>query len=166
MRKLFTFAAVSLFTMISIAGFGQEAATKVQSLYIYNFAKYIQWSNISDKFVVGIYASQETFEQLSSILKTRNVAGKSFELKRLSSPSDASACHIVYVTQAFSGNVKKINEAGQVSNTLVVSERDLIGKGAAISFVIKDSKLKFKIDVTACEKAGLKVSNSLVALGA
>ena len=95
MRKLFTFAAVSLFTMISIAGFGQEAATKVQSLYIYNFAKYIQWSNISDKFVVGIYSSQDTFEQLSAILKTRNVAGKAFELKRLNKPTDASACHIV-----------------------------------------------------------------------
>ena len=51
------------------------------------------------------------------------------------------------------------------SNTLLVTEDDLINQGAAISFVLINSKLKFKINKIKVEQAGLKVSSTLLAVG-
>ncbi|MCK5468082.1 MAG: DUF4154 domain-containing protein, partial [Cyclobacteriaceae bacterium] len=55
--------------------------------------------------------------------------------------------------------------ASDFSNTLLVTEDDLMNDGAAISFVFEQSKMKFKISRTKIEQVGLKVSGSLISMG-
>ena len=150
---------------IASLGHAQEAMVKVQSLYLYNFAKNIQWSNVSDKYVIGVYANQSVVDGLKAVLAVRQFNGKKFEIKKLSSPADASSCHIVFVGQNFGSTVKKIKDTADLKNTLVVSERGQLDKGAAICFVLQNSKLRFKINEAACKESGLLVSNDLLALG-
>lgn len=143
----------------------QATMTKVESLYIYNFIKNIQWSNISDKYIVGVYASNETFDGFNSILSVRKFNGKSIVLKKLDSPSQASECHIVFVGSTKGSMVKKIVAEADTKNTLIVSERGQLNNGAGIAFVLANQKLQFKINQDACKAAGLQISASLLSLG-
>ena len=154
--------------MISVANpsNGQEAITKIQSLYLYNFAKYIQWSNPGDKFIIGIYSDNTSFGQLEAVLKNRKVGNRAIEVRKLKDASESSVCHIVFVDNSYSSQVKKIQDTADLNNTLLVTAKDMTDRGAAISFVLKDSKLKFKINQDACRASGLQVSNNLLALGA
>ena len=164
MKRLLSTLLLASALLLSGTSQAQEAMAKIQSLYIYNFAKNIQWSNVSDKYVIGVFADNATFEQLKSVLAVRKFNGKSFELKKLSSSTQASSCHIVFVGQNYAGQVKKIATAADLSNTLLVSEKGQLNNGAAICFVLQNSKLKFKINEAACKASGLQVSNDLMAL--
>jgi len=166
-RKLLNLLLFSLIVFVASlqSVSAQENIHKVQSLYIYNFAKYIKWNNLGEKFVVGIYASNEAFEQLREVLVVRTIGGKSFDVKKLETPEEASACHIVFIDNTHISKLKKIKDQADLQNTLVVTANDSIDKGAGISFVVRDSKLKFKINVDACKQSGLNVSHNLLALG-
>ena len=61
--------------------------------------------------------------------------------------------------------LKKLKKLLTSKNTLVVSERGQINNGASIAFVLENSKLKFKINETACNASGLQVSKTLMSLG-
>lgn len=162
-----TIAAFAIILGSSVSNHLQAQATitQVESLYIYNFIKNIQWSNVSDKYIVGIYANNETFEGFNKVLAVRKFNGRSIVLKKLNSPAQASECHVVFVDQSSSSMVKKIVAGADTKNTLIVSERGQLNNGAGISFVLVNSKLQFKINQDVCKAAGLQISASLLSLG-
>lgn len=163
MKKLivaFIISTLAFTTSVS----AQTSITKVQSLYIYNFIKNIQWQNVTDKYIVGVYANEATVKEIKSVLGIRKFNGKSIEVKKISSPSQASNCHIVFVSTSYGSNIKKIKAGANLKNTLVISERGHINNGAAIAFVLENSKLKFKINESACNASGLQVSKTLMSL--
>ncbi len=166
--------ATKLITVITILVIGvflqntvkaQTSMTKIESLYIYNFIKNIQWHSVSDKYIIGVYSNNATFDELKSILSVRKFNGKSIEVKKLSAPAQSSECHIVFVSQSNGGMVKKIVAGADTKNTLIVSERGQLNNGAGIAFVLSNSKLQFKINKATCSAAGLQISASLLALG-
>ena len=162
---------ISSIIVISLALFSQNklqaqtSMTKVESLYIYNFIKNIQWSNVNDKYIVGVFSDNDTFNELNTILSVRQFNGKNIEVKKLSAPTHASECHIVFVSQSSGSMVKKIVAEADTKNTLIVSERGQLNNGAGIAFVLDNSKLGFQINKEACSAAGLQISASLMSLG-
>jgi len=164
MKKLLVAIILSTMAFTTTVS-AQTSMTKIQSLYIYNFIKNIQWQNVSDKYVIGVYANTTTVKEINDILGIRKFNGKSIEVKKISSPSQASSCHIVFVSASYGSNVKKIKEGANLKNTLIVSEKGQIKNGASIAFVLENSKLKFKINETACNASGLQVSKTLMSLG-
>lgn len=164
MKKLIASFIIATLAFTSTV-FAQESITKIQSLYIYNFVKNIQWQNVSDKYVIGVYADDATVKEINKVLGIRQFNGKAFEVKKITSPSQASSCHIVFVSASNSSNVKKIKESANLKNTLVISEKGQLNNGAAIAFVLENSKLKFKINESACTASGLQVSKGLLSLG-
>ncbi len=142
----------------------QVSMTKIESLYIYNFIKNIQWNNVTDKYIIGVYSNNSTFNELKGILSIRKFNGKSIEVKKLTAPAQASECHVVFVSQSNGGMVKKIVAGANTKNTLIVSERGQLNNGAGIAFILSNSKLQFKINKATCTAAGLQISASLLAL--
>ncbi len=146
-------------------GKAQTSMAKIESLYIYNFIKNIQWSNVGGKYIIGVYSNSATFNELKGILSVRKFNGKSIEVKKLTQAAQASECHIVFVSQANGSMVKKIVAGADTKNTLIVSEKGQLNNGAGIAFVLSNSKLQFKINKATCNAAGLQISASLLALG-
>ncbi len=67
MKKLAAlFALVAL--VFSSNVYAQTSITKIQSLYIYNFIKNIQWQNVSDGYIIGVMANTDVVEEINSIL--------------------------------------------------------------------------------------------------
>ncbi len=168
MKRLKSLIIICTFVMgISAQNYvkAQTSMTKIESLYIYNFIKNIQWQNVSDKYIIGVYSNKTVFDELKSILSIRKFNGKSIEVKKLSAPAQASECHIVFVSQSNGGMVKKIVAGSDTKNTLIVSERGQLNNGAGIAFVLANSKLQFKINKATCTAAGLQISASLLSLG-
>lgn len=167
--KTFKLAIVALVLVVGLSAHqkvqAQASITKIESLYIYNFIKNIQWSNVNDKYIIGVYASSSVYNELKGILSVRKFNGKAIEVKKLTAPAQASECHIVFVSQSSGGMVKKIVATADTKNTLIVSERGQLNNGAGIAFVLMNSKLQFKINQAACKAAGLQISASLLSLG-
>jgi hypothetical protein len=138
---------------------------KAQALYIYNFTKYINWKGSAEEFSIGVYGESEILTELQTMLKGKVVGIKPIQVKQIKDAADFETCHIIYVSSGKSGEIDKINQTTRSKGILVVSEDDLSAKGASISFVQVNNKLRFKIRQQSLQDAGLQVSDMLLTQG-
>jgi len=138
---------------------------RIQSLFLYNFTKHVKWEDTAGSFTVGIYGNVKAFSEIKMNLENKVVWGKKVNVIEISSPADIGGCHIVYMPKSNKKKILDFIDNSNLSNTLLVTEDDLMNDGAAISFVFEQSKMKFKISKAKIEEVGLKVSSSLISIG-
>ena len=156
--------------MFPYRSYSQNEGTvyRLQALFIYNFTKHIKWDADDDRpFTIGIFGSPKhsAYISLKKNLENKLCWGKKINVIAINSASETKDCHLVYIPKSNDKKAPEFISQMNHTNTLLVTEDDLIKQGAGISFVLINSKLKFKINKTKVEQAGLKVSSTLLAVG-
>ena len=150
----------------TISAFGQK--TKYQSLFIYNFAKYIKWpGDFNDgKFVIGILGDSEITNDLESMVAIKKeIHGLQMEVKKIKSLDEMVSCNLLFVTDKFCDNISDVQNALNGIPTLIVTDKTgMAEQGAAINFIEKDGKIRFELNQAGAEGLGLKIANSLSSL--
>lgn len=136
---------------------------ELQVAYLYNFAKYIRWPEESATFVIGVRGETD-IEHLQHTLQGKKVGGREIILKSLATVDESLTCHIVYLRESSSEDLNALKEVVGRKSILIVSEEDMIKKGAMISFVVEDDRLRFKLKKKALNDAGLTASEGLLKL--
>jgi hypothetical protein len=81
--------------------------------------------------------------------------------------SDMGTCHLLFVSASEQENISEVLRAIKWGGVLTVSEASqFIEKGGNIQFLFQDNKVRFVINVTSAERAGLKMSSQLLKLAA
>ena len=159
-----SFKYSSLLIIISLLFFAEAQAQvstrKLEAIYMYNFTKYINWqSGEGSGHTIGVWEESEVASELKDNLKNKG----GITVKVVTTAAEAKQCQIVYLPKTKSGKLRElVSQAG--SDVLIVTEEDLAEKGASVSFVLDGSKLRFKINQGALDKAGLQASSSLLSL--
>jgi len=95
--------------------------------------------------------------------KTVNIAG--FKFKNFASATEATNCHILFISSSEKDNLAKIVGSLQNASILTVSDTDgFIKAGGMINFTFEGPKIRFEISDEAAKKAGLQVSSKLLSL--
>lgn len=162
--KTFGLAIVFLLTFQHLNA--QISNFKGQSLFIYNFAKHIKWPSSPPEFTIGVIGSSDFYKELEATLKGKQIDGVNFKVKSISTTAEATKCQIVYLPSASSKELTPLISAIGNKNVLVITENDLVEKGAGISFLFVDDKIRFKLNQSVLSKHGLQVSYGLVTLAA
>lgn len=142
----------------------QSNIYKLHSLFMYNFTKHIQWTEVGDKFTIGVYGSSNATQEVKANFNGKKFLGKEIRVINVVGIGDANASQLVYIPRSNKGKILNLFEEVEKSNTLFVSEDDLIAYGIPISFILKGSKLGFKVSRKNIAACGLKVSSSLLSL--
>jgi len=137
---------------------------KLHSLFMYNFTKHIQWSDVGDTFTLGVFGSENALNEVKSNLTGKKYLGKDIRVINVVGIGDANASQLVYAPKSNKSKILNLFEEADKKNTLFVSEDDLINEGFPISFVIEGDKLSFKVSKKNLEACGLKISSSLLSL--
>jgi hypothetical protein len=145
----------------TVAGFAQADNYTFHTVYVYNFIKNTEWPAGKQSVVIGIMGdskhAKEAFEKMTA--QKTNEALK-LSVKTIKTAADLNDIHVLFIPSHEKTDLIKDTKGKHI---LVVTE-DAEIKGAAINFLLVDSKLKFKINQDIISEAGLKVSNSLLAL--
>ncbi len=143
----------------------QANVYKIHSLFMYNFTKHIQWSeDVGDTFTIGVYGSNTALAEVRSNFSGKKFSGKDFRVINIAGLGDVKTSDMVYFPKSNKNRILNLFEEVDKSNTLFVSEEDLIEYGIPISFVIRNNKLAFKVSRKNLESVGLKISSSLLSL--
>ena len=137
---------------------------ELQSAYLYNFAKYIRWPAEQSQYVIGVYGESEITEDLRNLLKGKKIGGKEVVVRILTDDTALDEMHIVYLPADYSRKITFLKESTKGKSILLVTEEDLIKKGALISFTIEDDRLRFKLNKKAFANANLIASEGLLKL--
>ena len=137
---------------------------KLHSLFLYNFTKHIQWTEVGDTFTIGVFGNQNALKEVKANFSGKKFSGKDIRVINIVGIGDANASHLVYMPKSTKSEILNMFDDANKNNTLFVSEDDLISQGFPISFVINGSKLGFKVSKKNLESSGLKISSSLLSL--
>jgi len=143
-----------------------KAHNKIKGIYMYQFAKLINWPKEfrSGDFIIGVYGDEPLYKQMSSAYNDKLIGNQKIKVDRYISTSEISNCHILYVSEKKIGNLEKIRKKNKTKTIIVGQQEGLLSKGAAINFVIKDSRIKFEINKTSVDKQGLIFGQTLIKL--
>lgn len=140
----------------------------IQANIIYRFTKYIEWpeSKKTGDFIIGIVGESPLTEQLQSFIINKTTERRKIVIKKFSSSAEVFNCHILFISEDESDNVKKIASRTAGYPILLVSESDGMAlRGACINFVIISDHLKLEINKDNIEQRNLNIASELLQLG-
>lgn len=158
----------SIITIIIISAsisFAQKE--QIESGYIYQFTKYVNWpdSYRSGNFIIGVLGGGAIVNHLNGLASSKKVLNQNIKIKTFPSAGSITKCNILFIPAAYSGQFMAAKGAIGSGSTLIITENPgMAQQGAAINFVQKGGKVLFEINQGAFSSHGLGISTQLVNL--
>jgi hypothetical protein len=139
----------------------------VKAVYLYNFGRFVEWpASVTAKrasFTVCVLGRDPFGPALDATLQGETIGGKSVAAERISNPQEAVRCQIVFVSSAEDSRLNKIIDALDKEAALTVSDMPQFSqRGGMIQFVLEGNKVRFEVNLTAVQRAGLTLSSELL----
>lgn len=157
---------VLIMTLMTLSISGQQSMFK--ALFIFNFAKYIEWPNQKSqtKFIIGVYGNDDIVTELNKLANARKINNKTIVVKNVKSPSEAPNANIFYISNSKSGNINEVIAFFTNKPTLIVSDKaNLCQKGAGINYIMANGKMKYEVCKRNIVSHSLNIDQKLVSLG-
>ena len=139
----------------------------VKAAYLYNFGRFVEWPDSvatkSDSFNVCVLGQDPFGPALDSTLAGETIGGKNVTARRISSPQEAVNCRILFMSSEEGSRLSKIMEALDKGSVLTVSDMPQFSqRGGMIQFVLEGKKVRFEVNLSAVQRAGLTLSSELL----
>jgi hypothetical protein len=156
----------SVFLLLSATLKTHAQDAKFKAIFVYNFAKYINWPAKGGGFVITILGNGDIVSEIEGIASKKMIGNSPIETKRVNSPDEIPNCQIVFVTAGKTSMLPQLTQMAKEKNILLITEKpDACASGSGINFVIKDGKLTFEMSKPNIESCGLEISTDLLKLG-
>jgi hypothetical protein len=151
----------------------QDSASKeyqIKAAYLYNFAKFVEWpadyfTNSQSPLVIGVFGQNPFGEELKTIAKDHKINGRDIVIKPVATMAEAGGVHLMFFGATEDNQVAGMLAALKKSSVLTVGEsQKFVAAGGMINFVREADKVRFQINASAAEQAGLKISAQLLKL--
>ena len=163
-RSVVLFGLLSI--LVSSKSFAQEA--KFQSIFMYNFTRYIKWPDamMSGNFVIGVYGGSDVYDELQKMAEAKGeTQGLAMVIEKYNTVNEIKKCHILFVSKDKVNELQQIGTISSLNSTLIVTDSPgQAKKGSTINFVEVDGRIKFALNQDNAAKRNLKVSSSLTSL--
>ncbi len=160
---------------------------QVKAAFLYNFIQFVDWpeeklADSNESIIIGIIG-RDPFGNAFESVKDKKVKGRDVVIKRFKSfeelekstekdktKSDQeietlTKCHLLFICSSERRNLKKIINTVKDYDVLTVSEmKGFLEAGGIINWFVEEKKLRFEINITAAERAKLKIRSKLLRL--
>jgi hypothetical protein len=143
----------------------------IKAAFLYQFLNYVEWPPNTFReetapFIIGVNGTNPFGTVLDQVAKDKKVAGRPIQILIVSSTSDVTKCHILFVPKSVLRPFQdSVLQAAHGSHVLTVGEsEDFIDRGGAAQFVLEGNKVRFVFNKEVIAKNNLKVSSKLWAL--
>jgi len=150
---------------------GALSEYQVKAAYLYYFSTYVDWppesfSHTDEPLVIGVLGVDPFGAILDDTLRGKTINNRKLVVKRFQNFQDARDSHILFISSSERDRLPSILKALEGAAVLTVAEIDqFASRGGQIAFRMEDKKVRFDINVSAVERARLKISAQLMKLG-
>ncbi len=157
------------FLLMAVFETSHAQKEKFQSLFIYNFTKYIKWPETYNEgnFVIGVYGNSNIINSLNSMVasKKKTGSGSIIVVKKYDSIEEIDDCNILFISENTISNLIEIDVGTSSKPILIITDTPgMAKKGSVINFVEKDGRIRFELNESKASSRGLVVSGSLASL--
>lgn len=140
---------------------------QVKAAYLYNFGKFVEWpakvTAASDFFSICVLGEDPFGSTFDATIAGESINGKKVVVKRITKPQDAVSCRILFISSSEESRLKEILAALDDTSVLTVSDISrFTRRGGMIRFVMEANRVRFEVNLTTAEHAGLTLSSQLL----
>jgi YfiR/HmsC-like len=145
---------------------------QVKATYLYNFGRFVQWplnatAAKGDSFSICVIGQDPFGTALDGILSGETIDGMAVVAKRVAKPQDAVNCRVLYISLSEDSRLKELLPALDKAGVLTVSDIPQFSqRGGMIQFVVVGNKIRFEVNLTSAQDAGLTLSSDLLKVAA
>jgi uncharacterized protein DUF4154 len=142
---------------------------QVKAAFIYNFTKFIDLpanAFSSDDEPISMYiVGEDPFGDAIDAIRGKVAKNRKLVVRNVSGTEKIRHCHILFISESEKPRLREILKNTEHMDALTVSDIDgFTEAGGMIGLVTVDKKIRFKVNLKAAQKAGLKISSQLLKL--
>jgi len=176
MRLCATFVFALILAVALAAGRGRAADAQpteyqLKAAYLYHFAQFVDWpstafSQPNSPLIIGVLGENPFGNDLRHTVEGKVLNHHPLEVREYRSLAGmTNDCHILFISSSEKERLPEIFTALNGTSVLTVSEvKHFTETGGMINFVLDSDRIRFQINETTAEKAGLKISFKLLSL--
>jgi len=144
---------------------------EVKAALIYNFVKFITWSdssfsNPNDPFLICVLTEDTSGNIMQASLKDKEVKGRIIHIAQSNEYQSLKGCQVFFISLSQNAKSTEVLNKIKSKNILTIGESDGFAKSGGIIGLYKEGgKLRFEINLEAADRADLKISSKLLSLG-
>jgi hypothetical protein len=141
---------------------------QVEAAYLYNFGRFVEWpAKVSPaktgSFTICVLGEDPFGTTLDATVAGETIGNQKVTVKRIGTPQESSDCQIVFISSSEASRLNKIIEALDKSAILTVSDIPQFSqRRGMIQFVSEGNRIRFEVNLTATQRAGLNLSSDLL----
>lgn len=145
------------------------AQQRIEAAYLYKFGSYITWpdnafAGADSPLVIGVAGSDVMADELTTLLANRQVSGRNVQVRRLRAGQSIAGVHLLFVATGTPQGQTLIDAAKGVYTVCVTEGDDGLERGADMSFVLVNDRVRFDISLDTTQLSGVKVSSQLLSV--
>lgn len=141
---------------------------EVKAAYLYNFGRFVEWpAKAADSngasFAICVLGRDPFGATLDAVIAGETIDGKNVVARRISRPQDAVNCRILFISSSEDIRLREILTSIDRSSVLTVSDMPQFSqRGGMVEFILDGKRVRFEVNLTTAEKAGLTLSSELL----
>jgi len=173
-RRFITNCALLTAALLSSGGpvEGQAPAdeAQVKAMFVYNFLKFVEWPAdhalaAKDSFVVLIIGEGATADATERFLDSKTVGDRPVVVRRTRWDQPVAGARAAFVAENDARKLHRVLDASAAAGVLTIGEgENFATRGGVIGLLVEDRRVRFDVDTSAAQSAGLRVSSKLLAL--
>lgn len=147
----------------------QQSPTEyeVKAAYLYNFGKFVEWpakvTAASEFFSICVLGEDPFGATFDATIASESINGKKVVVKRITKQQEAVSCRILFISSSEESRLKEILATLDRTSVLTVSDiSQFTRRGGMIRFVMEANRVRFEVNLTIAEHAGLTLSSQLL----
>jgi hypothetical protein len=143
---------------------------QVKAMFVYNFLKFVEWPvdtsvGAKDPFVVLIIGEGATADATEQFLQSKSIGDRPLVVRRTRWDQSLAGARAAFVVEGDAKKLHRVLDAAASAGVLTIGEGEsFTTRGGVIGLLVEDRKVRFDVDTTAAQIAGLRVSSKLLAL--
>jgi hypothetical protein len=145
----------------------QVLERQVKAAFLLNFTKFVEWpetafSDEHSPIAICVLGEDPFGSGLDQIVEGEVVGGRRVVVRRMKEVPAAKQCQVVFVSPMIKDVPQLLSNVGPGVLTVGEEPDSFLRNGGVISFVIENRHVRFDINQSAAENAGLKLSSRLL----
>jgi hypothetical protein len=136
----------------------------VKATYLTKFAAFVEWPPAGPPPQICVAGDDPFGAVLDQAVRGQTIDGKPATVVRLEKVEKGAPCAVLFLSPSRRQPVGEALEHVKGTAVLTVTDRAPDGERGMIDFVLKDNRVRFRIDAAEAEQSGLTISSKLLSL--
>lgn len=151
--------------MIGIAVEGPGREDQLVAAYLYNFLKFIEWPTSGNgSLTVCVMGADGVHDALATGIDAKAVGARPLAVRRLQARERLEGCDALYVDAQVVSSNPQLASVRQQALLTVSNAAGYARDSGIIEIFTSNNRLRFNVNLTRAERAGLRISSNLLKL--